>query len=200
MLLPARKDSSDVPFRRSGPARSAPWRPVALAIIALGFFFSQMPCAEAQYRNQQFGFELGYHFLESKLGVEEHGGIGGLRAGFKATDHWWFTARAMLSFRGDQVPDENTVILFQLTPVDVRYYFETDNFRPYLGGGTTFQFLFNTSVRSTIQWGVGPVAGLEFKLKRDLFLAFQVEGTYFVAFDDQNVFSLTATTQLLFFL
>lgn len=155
--------------------------------------------AHAQYKNLQFGFEGGYQFIEDDLLVDEHGPILGLRAGYKASDHWWFTARALVSFRGDLSPADNTVVLFHLTPVDVRYYFETDYFRPFVGGSTAFHFLFNTDVPSTVQWGFGPVLGAEFKLKRDLFLGIQADGLYMLAFDGQNVPVFHATTQLLFF-
>lgn len=188
-------------LRMESPHRSPRSLRGVLAFAALAAVWWGSPQeAEAQYKSQQFGFEGGYSFIDESLGLDEHAPIVGLRAGYKATDHWWFTARAMVSFRGDVFPQDQTVILFHLTPVDVRYYFETDAWRPYIGGQTTFQFLANTNVPSTIQWGVGPVLGMEFKLRRDLFLGVQVDGLYMIAFDADPIPALHATTQLIFFL
>lgn len=181
-------------------SRSCPARKGVLAALAFGLvMLVGLPSASAQYRNLQFGLEGGYQFIQRDLGLDVHGPLVGLRAGYKASDHWWFTARALLSFRGDVAPQDNLVVLFHLTPVDVRYYFETDNFRPFVGGATAFHFLTNANVPSTVQWGFGPVTGVEFKLRRDLFIGFQLDGLYFIAFNGPNVFSVNATTQLIFF-
>lgn len=169
----------------------------SLAILGTAVFAAP---AEAQYTNQQFGLELGYQFIEDDSGLTQHAPTFGLRAGYKASDHWWFTSRAMLAFRDDVLPADRTVVLFHLTPVDVRYYFLTDSFRPFLGGGTTFHFLANTELPSTVQWGVGPVGGLEFKLRRNLFLGIQADAMYFMAFDGENYEAVNATGQLIFFL
>ena len=168
---------------------------LALGLAALG----TTKAAEAQYKSYQFGFEGGYQYIEDDLGLDEHGPLLGLRAAYKASDHWWFSARALLSFRGDITPAENTVVLFHLTPVDVRYYFETDSFRPFIGGATAFHFLFNAQVPSSVQWGLGPVLGVELKLRRDLFLGIQADTLYMIAFDGANVPVINATTQILFF-
>lgn len=155
--------------------------------------------AEAQYKSQQLGFEAGYQLIEDDFGLDMHSAIFGLRAGYKADDHWWYTARAMVSFLGNQLPADQTTVLFHLTPVDFRYYFLTDDFRPYLGGATAFHFLVNFEP-SSIQWGFGPVGGIEIKLERDLFLGFEVSGMYMIAFDHDDSEILHATTQLIFFL
>lgn len=156
--------------------------------------------ARAQYKNQQFGFEGGYQFVDDDSQLAPHNGFFGLRAGYKSSDHWWFTARAMVSFRGDRIQGANTAILFHLTPIDVRYYLWTDDFRPFIGGATTFHFVANSDVQSAVHWGLGPVIGTEIKLRRDLFLGFQVDGQYFFAFDGDEYEAFHATTQLIFFL
>lgn len=90
--------------------------------------------AEAQYKNGQVGVEGGYMFIGEDSGLEEHGILFSLRGAYKGTDRWWFSARAGLSFRGEQSTLSNqTVILFHLVPVDARYYFATDRFRPFVG-------------------------------------------------------------------
>ncbi len=158
--------------------------------------------AFAQYRGQQVGFEAGYHFIGEELRLEQHAPIFGLRAGYKATDHWWFTARAMVGFRGDEALLDATTVVFHLTPVEARYYLLTDSIRPFLGFGTTFQFLIGNEIdgRSIVQWGFGPGVGIELKLRRDLFLGFQVDGLYLINFGGPDVPMVHATTQLLFFL
>lgn len=182
---------------------------VLAALAALGLAWPSV--ASAQYRNQQLGFEAGYQFIEGDFGLAEHAPIVGFRAGYKASDHWWFTARAMISWRGDnevQGPGgervsalDNTVVLFHLTPVDFRYYFLTDSVRPYLGGATAFHILANTQLPSWIQWGFGPVGGIELKLRRDLFLGFQADFLYLIGFGaEENPEVVDVTTQLIFFL
>ena len=171
---------------------------VLAALIAVGSL--GIPSAEAQYRNQQVGFEAGYQFIEDDFGLVEHGTIFGFRAGYKASDHWWFTARALVSFRGDALPGDRTNILFHLTPIDARYYFLTDSIRPYVGGATAFHFLLNSALPSTVQWGFGPVGGIEFKLRRDLFLGVQVDGLYLIAFEGEDTEVFNSSLQLIFFL
>lgn len=157
--------------------------------------------AQAQYTNQQFGIEAGYQFIEDDLGLNVHAPAFGLRAGYKADDHSWFTARTLLSFRDDVLPRERTILVFNLTPLDYRYYFLTDSFRPFLGAQTAFQFIANAETgTSTVQWGFGPVGGVEFKLARKLFLGIQLDGLYMVAFGADSIEVFQANTQLLFFL
>lgn len=156
--------------------------------------------AAAQYRNNLLSFEAGYSFIEDDFGLDSNALTFGLRTGYKATDHWWFSTRLLLSFRGDNLPVARTNILFHLTPLDVRYYFETDGFRPYVGGAIALHFLANSGLASTVQSGLGPIAGVEFKLRRDLFLGFQADGLYLFAFDGEDVEAFNLTTQLIFFL
>ena len=171
-----------------------------ITTICLGFAVLSPSVAKAQYKSQSVGIEAGYQYIEDDFGLLQHGSIFGLRAGYKSSDHWWFTARALLSFRGDQLPGDRTNVLLHLTPVDVRYYLWTDSIRPYLGGATAFHFLLNSALPSTVQWGFGPVGGIEFKIRRDVFLGFQVDGLYMIAFEGEDVEVLNANMQLIFFL
>src|SRR5215472_13755633 len=89
--------------------------------------------AEAQYKNGQFGFEGGYLFLGPNSLLHEHNFMLGLRGGYKASDHWWFTARAQIGFPAEDPRFGGaTVVFFHLVPIDARYYFETDSFRPFV--------------------------------------------------------------------
>lgn len=177
--------------------RMALWLGLALGVVT---FLTFEGSAQAQYKNQQIGFEAGYQHIQEDFGLTANGVTFGLRAGYKASDHWWFTARALVSFRGDRLPGNNTNILFHLTPVDARYYLWTDGFRPFIGAATAFHFLANSNLPSTVQWGVGPVGGVEFKLRRDLFLGIQVDGLFMLAFDDDPFGVFSSTAQLIFFL
>ena len=157
--------------------------------------------AQAQYKNGQIGFEGGYFLLGKDLGLDEHSFLLGLRGGYKGTDNWWFTARAGVSFRGEQNPlANNTVVIFHLMPVDARYYFLTDNFRPFVGIGSTFNFLFNQTIESSVLWGPQVIGGVEFRLRRDMFLGIQVDAGYAFVFEGPDAPFVTATSQLLFFL
>lgn len=156
--------------------------------------------AEAQYKNAQFGFEAGYFFFGRDTQLTTHNYGLGLRGAYKSTDRWWFTARGMVSFPGDDGGRDNTVVLFHLVPIDVRYYFKTDAFRPFVGLTHSFQFLLNTELESEVFWGPGVSAGMEFRLKRDLFLGFQADGFYMLVFEGPDAPMATFTTQLIFFL
>lgn len=156
--------------------------------------------ADAQYKNQQFGFEGGYYFIGDDSGLTSNNFAIGLRGAYKSADHWWFSARAMVSFPGEPGGRDNTVVLFHLVPVDVRYYFQTDSFRPFVGLTNSFQFLFNQEQESDVFWGPGGVAGMELRLRRDLFLGFQIDASWMFVFEGPDAPLVTATTQLLFFL
>lgn len=159
--------------------------------------------AEAQYKNGQIGFEGGYSFINNSEGrlLDPHSFLLALRGAYKGTDHWWFSARAGLSFRGQGDPlSNNTVVVFNLMPVDARYYFLTDNFRPYVGVGTTFNFLFNQTIETSVMWGPQATAGLEFRLRRDMFLGFQADAGWFFIFEGPDAPFATITSQLIFFL
>lgn len=188
------------PPARRFPTPSATLRGFGLALAMVFGLLAASGEAEAQYLNQQLGFEAGYTYVESGSFLTEHAPTFGLRAGYKATDHWWYTARALISFRGDTFPADRTVLLFDVTPVDFRYYFLTDEFRPFLGAASVFHIVANSDVPSPVHWGIGPVAGVEFKLRRNLFLGLQVDAQYFLAFDSENYLGVNSTLQLLFFL
>ena len=155
--------------------------------------------AEAQYKNGQIGFEGGYMFLGSNSGLDNHGVLLGLRGAYKGSEHWWVTARAGVSLRGETFSDR-TVVLFHLVPAAVRYYFFTDRFRPFLGVSNSFQFLANNTTDSTVYWGPGATAGAEFRLRRDLFIGFQLDAFYMFVFQGPDVPLITSTIQLNFFL
>lgn len=156
--------------------------------------------ANAQYKSAQLGFEGGYGFYGEDLLVDSHSFMVGLRGAFKATDHWWFSARGLLSFRGEQDISQRTVVLLNLTPVAARYYFFTDSFRPFLGITNAFQFFFNTADGTRIAWGVGAEGGLEFKIVRDVFIGLQADALYVFAFERPDDPVVTVTAQLNFFL
>jgi hypothetical protein len=155
--------------------------------------------AEAQYKSGQLGFELGYGFYEDDLQVDEHNFMIGLRGAFKAEDHWWFSARGLLSFRGEST-SERTVVILHLVPVAVRYYILTDSFRPFVGISNSFNFFFNSARGTPVGWGPGGEVGLEIKLVRDIFLGFQGDFHYMLVFENPDGPLLTVTAQLNFFL
>ncbi len=161
--------------------------------------------AHAQYKNNQFGFEGGYMYIGDGTGLDSSGALIGMRAAYKASDHWWFSARAGLSFRGDEIPGvgstrDNTVVLFHLVPVAARYYFLTDFTRPFVGVTNSLLFLTNQEVDTSVLWGPGVSAGIEFRLRRDLFLGFQADAYYMISLDIDDAPLVTFTTQINFFL
>lgn len=167
---------------------------------ALTTAFAWVPSeAQAQYKNGQIGFEGGYMFLGSKSGLDSNGVLVGLRGAYKGSDNWWFTARAGISFRGEEFSDR-TVVLFHLVPAAVRYYFFTDRFRPFLGVTNSFQFLANNTGPSSVFWGPGVNGGMEFRLKRDLYLGFQADAFWMFVFQGPDAPLITTTVQLNFFL
>lgn len=171
---------------------------LALVLIGIGLGFA--PPASAQYKNAQFGFEGGYFLIGRDSQLTLHNFMVGLRGGYKSTDRWWFTARAGLSFPGDDGAANNTVVLLHLVPVDVRYYFQTDSFRPFVGVTNSFQLLFNQEIESAAFWGPGVTTGMEIRLRRDLFLGVQLDAYWMFVFEGEDAPLITATTQLLFFL
>ncbi len=156
--------------------------------------------ARAQYKSGQIGFEGGYMFLGRDAGLDSHGLLVGLRGGYKASDRWWFSARAGVSFRGEQDTSGRTVVMFHLVPVDARYYLATDAVRPFVGVTNSFQILANQTIPSSVFWGPGAVAGVETRLARDVFLGFQVDASWMLVFEGPDAPMVTATSQLLFFL
>lgn len=174
-----------------------------LASLLVVGFLSPAP-AQAQYKNSQFGFEVGYLYVGERTGLDPHGLSGGLRAAYKISDHWWFAARAGLSVRGDevegQVPESNTAVMLSVIPIEARYYFLTDFYRPYVGITNAFQFLFNTEINATVFWGPGVTAGIEIRLRRDMFLGFQADGFYMITFGVPDAPLINISAQLNFFL
>ena len=176
----------------------------SLALLTISLALLAAPeVAEAQYKNGQFGFEGGYNFMQGDVGLDEHSFLVGMRGAYKSSDHWWFTARALLSFRGEQSLSQKTAVLFHLVPVAARYYFLTDSFRPFVGISNSFQFLFNKTVDQTVLWGPGATVGAEFKLKRDLFLGVQADAYWMFVFEGPvapGVPFVSLTAQVIFFL
>ncbi|MCK6550871.1 outer membrane beta-barrel protein [Myxococcota bacterium] len=179
-------------------------RATARLLFSLGVMLACLcaaPAAEAQYKNTQFGFEAGWFFVGKDSGLAPANNLSfGLRGGYKSADRWWFTARAHLAFTGDVSPRDNSVVLMHLVPVDVRYYFQTDAFRPFVGLTNSFQILFNQDIESDAFWGPGVTAGMELKLQRDIYLGFQVDAYWMFVFQGADAPLATATTQLIFFL
>ncbi len=158
--------------------------------------------AEAQYRNYTFGFEGGYALFTEGTGLKPNNFALGMFGGYKSSDHWWFSGRALISFPGQRDNSPNTVIHLHFTPISVQYYFLTDNFRPYVSLTNAFQFSANTSGNTVpgVLWGPGVEAGMDFKLRRDLFLGFKATGLYMLKFDGPSAQVVTVTSQLIFFL
>lgn len=178
------------------------WNIAVLTLVATGLAAGVGPeVAQAQYKNGQIGVDVGYFFMEADSGLDEHGFLVALRGAYKASDHWWFTARAGVSFRGEQSNLSNsTVVLFHLQPVDARYYFLTDRIRPFVGVTTAFTFLANQTLPWGVGWAPGANAGIEIRLQRDMYIGFEVDGYYNLIFEGDDHFALTASSQLIFFL
>ena len=170
--------------------------------MIVGAVLTTSSTAEAQYRNFTFGFEGGYAFFDDATALKSNNFALGMFGGFKLSDHWWINSKALLSFPGqlDQAP--NTVIGLQVAPASVRYYLSTDAFRPYGGLTNTFLFLSNTSENfpQTVWWGPGIDVGLEFKLRRDLFLGLSADAYYMFNFEGPAAPVINATAQVIFFL
>lgn len=173
-------------------------RPLFFLLFVI--FLALPSAAEAQYKNGQIGFDGGYMFLGSKSLLDSHGFLLSLRGAYKASDHWWFTARAGVSFRGERQASQNTVVLFHVVPIDARYYFKTDNFRPFVGVTNSFNLLFNQTIPSNVFWGPGVTAGMEFRLARDIFLGFEADAFWMFIFQGDDAPLITTSAQLTFFL
>jgi hypothetical protein len=157
--------------------------------------------AQAQYRNYTFGFEGGYSLLTAGTELKPHNFALGIFGGWKSSDHWWFSGRALISFPGQLDNAPNTVIHLHFVPISVQYYFSTDTVRPYLGLTNSFQIFFNgTENIPDALWGPGLDGGLEFKLRRDLFLGFKTDLFWMLRFEGSSAFVFTATSQIIFFL
>lgn len=156
--------------------------------------------ASAQYKNFTFGFEGGYFLLTKGSELKPHNFGLGLFGGYKLSDQWWLTGRAMVSFPGQLDNAPNTVVLLHLTPVAARYYFLTDSFRPFVGITNAFHILINNTTAHDVFWGPGVTAGMEFKLKRDLYLGVEADAYWMFVFEGDDAQIVTATAQLIFFL
>ncbi len=179
--------------RRSGPV-------LAMMIFA-GLALADADRAEAQYKSYNFGFEGGYLAMTDGIGLKAHNFDLGIFGGWKASDRWWFSAKANLSFPGQLNNAPNTVIVLQISPVMVKHYFLTDAFRPSVGLTNAFFFTVNGDASvPTAVWGPGATAGMEFKLSRDLFLGFEGTAYYTFNFDGGDAAIFTVNTQLIFFL
>lgn len=175
-------------------------RVLAASAALLTVFVLGSPQARAQYKNGQFGFEGGYYLLGKSSELTMHNFTVGLRGGYKVSDRWWFTGRAHIGFIGERTASGNTVVLFHLVPLDARYYFKTDALRPFIGVTNSFQFLFHQTIENTVRWGPGVTAGLEIRLHRDIYLGFETDLYWMLAFEHSGAPLFTLTTQLLFFL
>ncbi|MBI2377471.1 MAG: hypothetical protein HYV07_25950 [Deltaproteobacteria bacterium] len=180
------------------PKRTTLPRIVALAVVLATSAASRS--ALAQYRSFTFGAEAGYIGMTSGTELKPHNAAFGMFGGFKQSDHWWFTARAMASFPGQLDNAPNTVVLLQIEPISVRYYLETDDLRPYVGLTNSFLLLFNHTTHNDAMWGPGISGGLEIKLKRDLFLGFEVDVYHMLVFEGPDAQLIQGNGQLIFFL
>lgn len=179
------------------PRRSQGWLAATVLLAGLGWGRD----AAAQYRNYTFGFEGGYALLTEGTALKLNNFALGLFGGWKSSDHWWFSGRAMLSFPGQLDNAPNTVVLLHIVPISVQYYFKTDDLRPYVGLTNSFQITFNsTDSVPAAMWGPGVTAGTEIKLRRDLFLGLKADGFWMLRFGHGPPFLVTATAQLIFFL
>jgi hypothetical protein len=179
------------------------WNVLSLSVaLWIGLAVLGSHPAEAQYKNYTFGFEVGYLGQTAGTLLKPHNLALGMFGGFKFSDHWWFESRALVSFPGQLDNAPNTVVELSITPVSVRYYLETDAVRPWVGVTNTLQLLFNNTFDHTAYWGPGVGAGIEIRLRRDLYLGF--EGDFFHLFIFQgeagDAWLGTVTSQLIFFL
>jgi hypothetical protein len=174
---------------------------ILLALLFSFLILAQANRAEAQYKSYTFGFEGGYLAMTDGIGLKAHNFDLGIFGGWKASDRWWFAAKADLSFPGQLNNAPNTVIVLQLAPIMVKQYFLTDAFRPSVGLTNAFFFTINGDASvPTAVWGPGVNAGMEFKLARDLFLGFEGTAYYTFNFDGGDAAVFTVNTQIIFFL
>lgn len=178
--------------------RLGPWLAALIFAICVSGYAGR---AEAQYKSYTFGFEGGYLAMTEGIGLKPHNFDLGIFGGWKASDRWWFEAKADLSFPGQLNNAPNTVIVLQLSPIMVKHYFMTDAFRPYVGLTNAFFFTINGDASvPTAVWGPGANAGMEFKLSRDLFLGFEGTAYYTFNFDGSDAAVFTVNTRIIFFL
>jgi len=135
--------------------------------------------ADAQYKNTQFGYELGYRQV-SKPFLASSAPFIGARVGYRLTDHLWLSSRLGFDFRDQTGIEPLTVFILHLTPVDARWYFLTGRFRPFLGLTTAFQFVLNGPLNS-VNWGPGALGGFEARIFPDVFLGIQLEYEHMVS-------------------
>ena len=183
-----------------------PLRPPAsagfAAAVALVTMCALAPAreAQAQYRSYTFGFEAGYMLLTAGTELRPHNVGFGLFGGYKLSDNWWSSGRALLYFPGQLDRAPNTVVVLHLVPISVQYYFATDALRPFVGLTNSLQILINANTSSSAFWGPGLNAGVEFKLRRDLFLSIKSDGFMMLVFSGPPAAVISVTTQLVFFL
>jgi hypothetical protein len=168
-----------------------------LAAVVLAFALLSAPRALAQYKNGQFGFETGA-YVPTGNSLDPWAYFG-LRGGYKLSDHWWFMARAAVSFPRSQLAPNPTVVALHVVPAEVRYYFATDSVRPFAGITNSFQFYFNTNTGSDAVWGPGVSLGVEFRVRRDVFIGIEGDAFTMFVFGGSPFIVSTGTAQLLFF-
>jgi hypothetical protein len=158
--------------------------------------------AQAQYRNFTFGFEGGYIYQGKNTQLSRSNFGIGMFGGWKASRNWWFYGRSLLSFPKQLDNSPNTVIVLHAVPASVRYYFLTDRLRPWVGITNSFQLLLNTTdaIQRTAWWGPGANAGVEIKLRRDMYLGLEGDVFHMFNFNGPDVQVASATVQVIFFL
>ena len=181
-------------------ARSSVRSALAFGVLAAAAVLMTPEDAAAQYRSYTFGFEAGYLHLTEDMKLKPHNVMVGMFGGYKGSDQWWYYSRAAVSFPGELDGDPHTVVLLHAVPISARYYFQTDAFRPYVGVTNSFQYLFNTNEEAAAFWGPGVVAGVEVKLRRDMFLGIELDAFYMFNFSGPDAQVLSASGQLIFFL
>ncbi|MEM1022246.1 MAG: hypothetical protein AAGD10_19700 [Myxococcota bacterium] len=135
---------------------------------------------EAQYKSTQFGYEAGYRWISNRTGLSSSAPFIGTRVGYRLSDNLWLSSRIGFDFRDQLVGEPLTVFLLHLTPLDARWYFTTDRFRPFLGLTTAFQFFLNGPLASA-NWGPGALGGFEARIFPDVFLGIQLEYEHMVS-------------------
>jgi hypothetical protein len=159
--------------------------------------------AQAQYKNYTFGFSAGFLGQSSETGLKDTNASFGLFGGYKFSDHWWYEGGATMAFSGELAgTTNNTVIILDIVPISVRYYYATDAIRPYSGLTNLFQFMFNTSSSFThsVFWGPGVTSGIDIKLKRDLYLGFEGDIYRMLVFEGSDAWIGTLSAKIIFFL
>jgi len=160
------------------PAARNESRAVGL-LFALVIMLGAANEALAQYKSAHIAFEFGYQYTSERLvSLENSAPFMGVRVGWKLTDRWWMTSRIGFGWRKLDARIANlTTFMLQLNPLDVRYYFLTNRFRPYLGATTALQAFVNgpANTEAPANWGPGAVGGFEARLSPDVFLGLQAE-------------------------